>query len=358
MNNFVVHEIENEDSWLTLQAKWEEVWQSSPSKLPSGTMQWCAGWWKYLRGQSEALVLEVKEGNTAIGFVPLAKKCGTALLPIKYSLITPGLFDYQSIIARTGHESAVIKVMTEFLSKKQWDCFELKGISWSEEQIESWEKEWMNAGAVPERSLEDRWVLNLKDIRAWEQYAKIIDKRWLQTISRETRRIERKGARFRTAENLGEALKVLRVLFELRKEKQGANGVAADPYFKFHSEFATSLFHKKIIGLYYLECNERVISVLYGFWRDEIFHCYLTAFDESWAKYSPGTVLIAHRVQEAIKEGVELLDFGRGSEAYKDHWRARPQKISNLRVTSKKTDSRFRNFNESILLKLRRVLKS
>jgi len=47
------------------------------------------------------------------------------------------------------------------------------------------------------------------------------------------------------------------------------------------------------------------------------FGFYLTGFDRRYARLSPGTVVVAHAIREAIGNGYRVFDFLRGDEPYK-----------------------------------------
>src|SRR5262249_53229020 len=47
------------------------------------------------------------------------------------------------------------------------------------------------------------------------------------------------------------------------------------------------------------------------------FSFYLTGFDQRDARLSPGTVIVAHAIREAITSGYRVFDFLRGDEPYK-----------------------------------------
>ena len=47
------------------------------------------------------------------------------------------------------------------------------------------------------------------------------------------------------------------------------------------------------------------------------FCFYITGFDKRYAALSPGTVIVAHAIREAIGNGYRVFDFLRGDEPYK-----------------------------------------
>jgi CelD/BcsL family acetyltransferase involved in cellulose biosynthesis len=50
---------------------------------------------------------------------------------------------------------------------------------------------------------------------------------------------------------------------------------------------------------------------------------YQIGFDPKLKRMSPGAIIIAHAIQEAISRGLKEFDFLRGSESYKYRWGAR-----------------------------------
>ena len=76
----------------------------------------------------------------------------------------------------------------------------------------------------------------------------------------------------------------------------------------------------------------RIIAALYGFHHATRTYYYLGGFDPEFKQYSPGTILIAHAIAEAIREGATEFDFLRGREDYKYRWRAVDRIIYRKRI--------------------------
>ena len=60
-------------------------------------------------------------------------------------------------------------------------------------------------------------------------------------------------------------------------------------------------------------------DVEYAYRPDSDFF-YLSGFDPGFAFESPGTILLAHMIEEAAREGRSEVHFLRGGEAYKYAW--------------------------------------
>jgi hypothetical protein len=67
------------------------------------------------------------------------------------------------------------------------------------------------------------------------------------------------------------------------------------------------------------------------------FCFYITGFDKRYATLSPGTVIIAHAIREAIRKGYRVFDFLRGDEPYKFSLGAKLRQTENVTIL-RKTD--------------------
>jgi CelD/BcsL family acetyltransferase involved in cellulose biosynthesis len=75
-----------------------------------------------------------------------------------------------------------------------------------------------------------------------------------------------------------------------------------------------------------------VAAVYYGFVANGRAYYYLSGFDPSFERLSPGTLIVHHAIQEAVREGAGEMDFLRGREAYKYGWGARDRAKRRLRL--------------------------
>ena len=58
----------------------------------------------------------------------------------------------------------------------------------------------------------------------------------------------------------------------------------------------------------------------YSFAYEGIYYDYQKGFDPAWSRYSPGQLMLAHLIKEAIEDGAWKLDLLRGDEDYKTSW--------------------------------------
>jgi CelD/BcsL family acetyltransferase involved in cellulose biosynthesis len=106
----------------------------------------------------------------------------------------------------------------------------------------------------------------------------------------------------------------------------------------FHREVASGFEKLGILRLYRLVLNEKPAAVIYAFTHRKHTYAYLSGFDPALSKLSPGTVLLAHVVEQAIAEGVHTFDFLRNPEPYKYKWAATDQPTYKLNLTKPAPD--------------------
>ena len=90
----------------------------------------------------------------------------------------------------------------------------------------------------------------------------------------------------------------------------------------FHDEAAGALLAHNQLQLHYLRLNGQVIAAAYCLKDKRRTALYITGYDPTFKAISPGTLLIAHAIETAIREGSAIFDFLRGEEHYKKLWGA------------------------------------
>jgi CelD/BcsL family acetyltransferase involved in cellulose biosynthesis len=74
--------------------------------------------------------------------------------------------------------------------------------------------------------------------------------------------------------------------------------------------------------MYATRRDERIVAVFYGFAHGGTVYYYLSGYDPELEKLSIGTLIVAHAMEEAVRDGATTFDFLRGAEEYKYAWGA------------------------------------
>ncbi|WP_175408850.1 GNAT family N-acetyltransferase [Streptomyces sp. TRM64462] len=67
-----------------------------------------------------------------------------------------------------------------------------------------------------------------------------------------------------------------------------------------------------------LYAGERPVAAHFGLRSRTVLSCWFPSYDPAFAKYSPGLVLHLRMAEAAAREGIGMLDLGRGAAEYKD----------------------------------------
>ena len=140
---------------------------------------------------------------------------------------------------------------------------------------------------------------------------------------------------FETADstNLHEYLDALFRLHHARWSARNSSGALATEELKhFHREVSHALLRLGRLRFHGLRFNGDLVAVLYCFHVHGRTSYYLGGFDPAFAGFGPGTLLVAHAIEEAIREGAREFDFLRGSEAYKYKWGAVDRPVYRIRI--------------------------
>lgn len=83
------------------------------------------------------------------------------------------------------------------------------------------------------------------------------------------------------------------------------------------------------LDLAFIKVGERPVAFSFGFYNEETYFLWATAFDPSpeHSRYSPGTLLIKHLLKEAFASGLRRFDFMLGDEPYKWTWATEHEEI-------------------------------
>jgi CelD/BcsL family acetyltransferase involved in cellulose biosynthesis len=76
-----------------------------------------------------------------------------------------------------------------------------------------------------------------------------------------------------------------------------------------------------------LRIDGQAVAALYAFFHRRRFYYYLGGYDPAFQLVSPGTLLIARAIEQAICERAQEFDFLRGQEAYKYLWGAKNRMV-------------------------------
>jgi CelD/BcsL family acetyltransferase involved in cellulose biosynthesis len=138
-------------------------------------------------------------------------------------------------------------------------------------------------------------------------------------------------------EGIGGFLRELMRLHHARwQERGGSEAIRGELVADFLARATPCLLTADLARLFLLHLGGRCVGAYYGMSDGQRAYAWLGGFDPQCAYESPGTLLIAHAIEEAVGEGCREFHFLRGRERYKYEWGA-VDRCSVRRVLSRET---------------------
>lgn len=332
-----LEEVSRLEGLEALRGEWDGLWRRTPQATPMHRPQWLLPWWRHIgrAGRGELRVLAARDGGDAmVGLFPLYlyRQPGTrerALFPLGIATT-----DYLDPLLAPGWEAAAWQAALERLQgeRERWDVLEwpqLRGGSplGCRDLPGGWRGVYEAGEPCPVRPLP----------RTVEELWATLPGNVAQNLRYYRRRAERAGrVEFETAGagTIEAVLAELARLHRARWESRGERGVLAAPgVARAQEETALGLAEQGLLRMCALKVGGRTAAVLYGMSdgrQGGTVYLYLMGMDPAAAAYSPGTLLIGHAMEEAVREGAGTFDFLRGRERYKYHWGATDTPVCRL----------------------------
>lgn len=309
---------------LALAPEWEALWRACPDATPFQAPAWLLPWWRHF-GQGRPVIASLRRDGRLKGLLPLyvyPDRETRKLLPLGI-----GVSDYGGGLFAPDLDASEITALLASLGDlaEEWDVLELHllpatsalrhapaPVAWAESaEIEA---------VCPILALPSR----AEDLPA------ALPRRMADNLRYCQRRAARAGVHIRRvgAAETEAALDALARLHAARWRARGLPGVWADATVAgFHRAAATGLAAAGLLRLYILTEDGAAVAAYYGFLHRRRAFYYLSGFDPASAALSPGTLVVAHAIREALREGAVAFDFLRGAEAYKYRWGARDRPL-------------------------------
>lgn len=299
---------------------WERIFDSTPFQSPD----WLIPWWRFL-GRGKLCVLVLRRDGQLVGLVPLTVSEGTRP-DRKLALMGSGVSDYLDALLEPEIRSRGAALSLSRLERlaAKWDLCELAQLRPQSALFEAAAPKSCIGAIVLEEPCP---VLQLTHPEGGLD--QVIPAHQAANVKYYRMRAHRRGVvtvESAAPSNLESLLAEFFRLHKARWSQAGSAGVLDHPAVaKFHREVASGMLASGILRLNVVYLDQHAIGVYYGFTHRRRAYYYLGGFDPEFGELSPGTLAIAHAIEQALGEGVEAFDFLRGREPYKYLWGARDE---------------------------------
>ncbi len=306
-------EVLRQDNWAQLLAtEWEGLFADSLTATPFQSPAWVTTWWEVYGKRRKPWIITVRDGDQLVALFPLMLRQGAwrTLRPI-------GIrgSDYLQPLIRTGWEApASAEIARCLLDAKGIDIVDLHQIRETNELA-------LIGALVADQA--NCLVLNLP--KTYDEYLAGLSK----SLRFDCRRLEKKP--FTTGEatlqqvdvnNVDQAIETFFELHAQRWRRRGLPGAfALGSIQRFHRLVAPRMAAAGHLRMQLLQFEGKAVGVLYAMHAGRTTYFYQCGFDPDQKALSPGTLLVAAAIRDAISEGDQTFDFLRGDEPYKRRWK-------------------------------------
>jgi CelD/BcsL family acetyltransferase involved in cellulose biosynthesis len=320
MTTLTVEAVSDIRTLVTLEPAWWSLWHRSRTATPFQSPAWLIPWWRAF-APGEMFVVVVWHSARLLGMLPLyidSRSADVRLLPIGISVS-----DYLDVLVDAGWENDVLAAISGFLASgpTPWTHWEMPDLAPEALAMALRPSDECDVSITRTTSAP---VLTLPAGVGGLDAA--IPARKRRDIRMAWHRADRCGSvaiQRADAASVGGAVDELFRLHGARWRSRDEPGVLADVRLRrFHGEAAPKLVQADLARIYTLAIGDETAGVYYGLAHNRRHYAYLCGFDPQFERESPGTILIAHAIEQAMGESAEEFHFLRGGEAYKYQWGA------------------------------------
>lgn len=297
-----------------LAPEWLALWQRSPNATPFQSPMWLLPWWRTF-GSDELSTIVARDATGAM----------TALLPLYIvrdddeslgMFLGTGNSDYLDIVG----DADPAPLLAELAGRdcQMWDLQQLRPSSpvLTAPLPDGLQDQVLDHDRCPILPIEG----------AGDELQNLISTHFRKKIRyyrRALAKIAPVTTECATPATLDALLDALYELHAARWMRRGLPGVLDDDVVqRFHREAARGLLDTGALRMYAIRLGERIAAVFYGFAHAGTVYYYLSGYDPELERLSIGTLIVAHAIEQAVRDGATTFDFLRGAEEYKYAWGA------------------------------------
>ena len=296
---------------------WEELCKSVPAATTFHSPIWQKAVIETQAKPDRLRLLTLSKGEQLVAVLPLSVRDDGLL-----ETLAPGVSDYLDPLIHPEHEEAAWPLLIRLLAgmrSRKWKTLTLHNI-----RDDSPAREFLKKLAGREGfEVEERTIENCPRIAlpaTWDDYLVSLEAHERKETRRKLNKAVTKGnARIvRCSVDPVEIAATLPIALSLMEQAPGEKGLAVKNTLRPLLELAgPSLIAQGQLWLTTLYINDRPAACTLQFLHSTGPQLYNCGFDSALREWSPGVVLIAMIIQQAIESGARFFDLLRGQEPYK-----------------------------------------
>jgi CelD/BcsL family acetyltransferase involved in cellulose biosynthesis len=334
-----------------------DKWEQLAADIPFCRSWWLQPWWNAYGQEDNLCLLVAKREASLVGLLPLyysQSPHGRVLRMLGSGEVCS---DYLTLIAEPTQQAEVAEAVADWLSEAnnrsddRWDLLQLENISESDaalqsvvEDCDARECQHHFSAAV------DTWRIALPT--TWDEYLAMLSKSHRKQVRRIDRNYFESGIATHRICKGSDAIAAFDSFVDLHQQRRKMLGQAGC----FHSEAFASFLHDAVIAgataepnsveLHFIDVEGAPVSTelhLLGGREHKTAYVYQSGLDPNKLDLEPGRLMHIAVTKRVIEHGFIGLDFLRGDEPYKHHWRAEPLPMVDVRIVPNHLSAKVRH---------------
>jgi CelD/BcsL family acetyltransferase involved in cellulose biosynthesis len=325
---YTLAEITRLEDLERIEPEWRALWARDPRATPFQSPDWLLPWTRRLWGGGKLYVLEIRRDSQLISVAPLFV---WGVERMHLSFLGSGISDYLGMTCDPESAADAASLALRWISENRgnWDICDLQELRDDAALLEAASREKSELHILPCS------ICPVAPLPAtMEDYLAALDGKFRHNLHSAGRRLEAAGkVEFVSSgdHNWSELLDHLFRLHATRWHDKNRSGMLSSESLQlFHHDVAGRFWEGVILRMYGLLVDGACIAVQYNFISKRRAYAYLSGFDTAWKRVSPGSLLLAHSIRHAIREGAREFDFLRKPEPFKYSWGAKDENTRRL----------------------------
>lgn len=328
-----------------LALEWELLLNTVPGHSLFLTWEWLYYWAKHYLGDNRLrILLAYDDHERLVGIAPcyLRRTRARGLISVRELRFLGSeavCSSYLDVIVNEQHKPSLLQSLCHYLfneARGEWDILTLSEVPAESSTIDEWNELFGEAGKVGEvvNTTSCPVILLPEDLHT---YRTSLGRNRRYTVQRKTKCLQTAGrveySRATSPADVEDAFESVVTLHQQRWSSRSGGGVFTDERARrFHRDIVGVLSERGRVSMDLLSLDGRPIAGIYGFVYQGAYYFYLPGFDpDVIPKASPGLLLLYHRIEQAIRDGLTTVDLLQGAQPYKLEWSTDRRRLVTLR---------------------------
>lgn len=321
-----IRTIESLDELIKIQPIWNALVENAINPTVFDSWHWQYSCAKYLQHDSDLFILCAYDDNHLIGVLPLTTRIVYIenIIPVRMLCCLGGeITDYNSFVVLNNYRDIAVSTVADYLVSTARYPLNVNNVH-PVSMLYLLRKLLVEYGyrPIPYNTTKAYSVQTNDDLVG---YMAQLTPKFRRNLRQNQNYMDRKGGySYQSSEGTISLFDSLIELHSARwRSKNGPGALADDTVRKFHSALHDMPGKPFDIIYYFLTHNESIIGVLYGFRFCHTYYAYLSGFDSSHYRISPGNMIYNYLLSTASNYAISELDLLRGDLDYKRQWATR-----------------------------------